>query len=91
MGTTGRKNLSRFIVLHTVWILRPFVMMVYFFVVVSSPQHVVSYREHVCQSTGIWAQVLRSLSVHLHVSDSQLQYTFVCVYMCSSDLYNTQV
>ncbi|KAI9537635.1 hypothetical protein NQZ68_023880 [Dissostichus eleginoides] len=46
MGTIGRKNLSRFIVFHTVWILRPFVMMVYFFVVVSSPQHVVSYREH---------------------------------------------
>lgn len=45
------------------------------------------FREHVCQSTEIWAQVLWSLPAHVQVPAllwelAELQSIFVLVYMC---------
>ncbi|KAI4803998.1 hypothetical protein KUCAC02_025643 [Chaenocephalus aceratus] len=53
---------------------RPFVVMVYFVVVVSSPQRWVSYREHVCQSTGTGHRFC-GLCLSIFMSQT-LQYTF---------------
>lgn len=87
MGNIGRKDLSLLIVprcLRPQALCRDGVLFLLWF-----PHHGMWFpsREHVCQSTGIWAQVLWSLPAHLQVPAlpwdlAQLQSTFVLVYMC---------